>query len=661
MFDSPKRGAAYELLVTTVKSTVGFATETKQCVFISAVLSNSEQIGNWLYSNTGVIVSSESIKTTEKNIGFVSIQQNNIDYYTNDDFYNRNYWVQNVFKKTYLTTRNGKTSEEIFPKNDSKEISLYLMNLLSPNGAVAIYISRPDWIKGYINRIVEIKNYGLNFDNLLHNTNYAEKEKLKILFELHYGKDFIYAQGVEIGIVPHYANLEEGAKLSVEYALRKDFIRNVICTSTLAQGVNIPIRYLLITAFDSYQRNMKARDLQNLVGRTARAGMHTEGSIIITDINLYAQRNLNKGKYNWEKKTALFNPKNSEPCGSTIHMITKPQTIHETYKPMDIKERILNAVIAKDIGIKKLQQEIIDSCKANEVDDRKCSAMIQNLEHYFNLVRNILEAIESHLSFLFTIDSYENLVEKVDNLCKLTLAYALSNEEEKLFLINLFRAIAKNVSENTDKINHTLQAKAMTGIQNTIVISKWISENINDLENKNIDDTIERILPLYRNISETEEKYSDNTILTILKLWISGEPLCNIYSNISDSLPPKQNIIRLEKFCRENIAYSFSFLVGNIIDLCEQITDIMKQQLQYLQKRLKYGLKTLTSISIYEVGLSDRIIAQQITDMLGDYNLGEEQIVDTLRNNEEKIENVLQNYPSFFIEEFRRICQAYSR
>jgi len=657
MFDSPKRGAAYELLVTTIKSTVGFATETKQCVFISAVLSNSEQIGNWLYNGTGVIASSENIKTTEKNIGFVSTRQNNIDYYTNDDFYNKNYWVQNVFKKTSLVKNAKKISKNVFPEDESKDISLYLMNLLSPNGAVAIYISRPDWIRGYIKRIIEIESCGLNFDNLSHNTNDIEKEKLQFLFGLHYGENFIYAQGIKIGVAPHYADLEEGAKLSVEYAIRKEFIRNVICTSTLAQGVNIPIRYLLITAFDSYQRDMKARDLQNLVGRTARAGMHTEGSIIITDINLYAQRHQGGGRHNWGKKTALFNPQNSEPCESTVSMICKPQIIHRKYK-LDFKNDILNAVIAKDIGIKKLRQEVIDSCKTSIADEHERSLIISDLEHYFNLVKKTLEAIESHLSFLFSIDSCENSTENIEEkLCKLTLAYELADEEEKSFLMNLFKAIAKNVSENTDNINHILQAKAMTGIQNTVIISKWISENIADLENKNVDDMIERILPLYHNISENKEKYSNEAIFAILKFWINGEPLCSIYNNVSSLLPPKQDIIRLEKFCRKSIAYSFSFLVGNIIDLCEQLTDSMKLQLQYLQKRLKYGLKTLTSISIYEEGLSDRIITQQIANLLENYSIDEKQIVEILRNNREQIENILQNYPSFFSEEFRRICR----
>jgi len=222
---------------------------------------------------------------------------------------------------------------------------------------------------------------------------------------------------------------------------------------------------------------------------------------------------------------------------------------------------------------------------------------------------------------------------------------AISAEIAEILLYDLFEYI---LHYTAFRGRHWDKATPTSMIQGTDVFAAKI-------KNKNAITTEDDLC-----IIEVREKYSDDVILTILKLWINGEPLCNIYNNISNLLLPKQDIIGLEKFCRESIAYSFSFLVGNIIDLCEQLTDVMKLQLQHLQKRLKYGLKTLTSISIYEVGLSDRIIAQQITYLIGDYNLDEEQIVDTLRNNKEKIENVLQNYPSFFSEEFQRICISYS-
>lgn len=61
----------------------------------------------------------------------------------------------------------------------------------------------------------------------------------------------------------------------------------VICTSTLAQGVNLPIRYLIITSLYQGAEKIKVRDFHNLIGRVGRSGMHTEGSIIFADPAIY--------------------------------------------------------------------------------------------------------------------------------------------------------------------------------------------------------------------------------------------------------------------------------------------------------------------------------------------------------------------------------------
>jgi hypothetical protein len=56
-------------------------------------------------------------------------------------------------------------------------------------------------------------------------------------------------------------------------------LKFVLCTSTLAQGVNLPIRYLIISGTMQGVERIKARDFRNLVGCSGRAGMHTEGTI----------------------------------------------------------------------------------------------------------------------------------------------------------------------------------------------------------------------------------------------------------------------------------------------------------------------------------------------------------------------------------------------
>lgn len=289
-------------------------------------------------------------------------------------------------------------------------MSLYLANLLCHNGSVAIYLSRPDWIETYIKRIIEIKSTQNLFENLISEINEIERDKLKRLMDIHYGVNSSFSKGVLYGVLPHYADLEDGIKTSVEYAIKNDFFKVVICTSTLAQGVNIPIKYLLIAEFSAYQRELQAKEIQNLIGRTARSGMHTEGSIIVTDIKFYEERNNSKGyifqwggKYNWEKKTALFNPQNSEPCGSCILEIFIPLNICNRYEPVFLGGEVIEAIKNGDITLSELNKELVQVAEKIELKYNK-EEIIRNINKYIRNTLYTLDSIETHLCFLKGIE-----------------------------------------------------------------------------------------------------------------------------------------------------------------------------------------------------------------------------------------------------------------
>lgn len=121
------------------------------------------------------------------------------------------------------------------------------------------------------------------------------------------------------GIIGHHSGVPNGVRISTEYALRKSLIACVVCTSTLAQGVNLPLKYLIISNIYQSKEVIKVRDFHNLLGRTARAGQQTEGTIILTE-NVYNQSN-NSYKLNQYKH--LLNVDNSEDCSSNLLKIVR--------------------------------------------------------------------------------------------------------------------------------------------------------------------------------------------------------------------------------------------------------------------------------------------------------------------------------------------------
>ncbi|WP_432009396.1 DEAD/DEAH box helicase [Streptomyces bacillaris] len=104
------------------------------------------------------------------------------------------------------------------------------------------------------------------------------------------GEDHPIVDCVRHGVAYHHAQLPAEVLHAVEDALRADQLKVVCCTSTLTDGVNLPVRSVIINdevddgraATWSGQRQMGPAQLLNAVGRAGRAGRESEGWILLT-------------------------------------------------------------------------------------------------------------------------------------------------------------------------------------------------------------------------------------------------------------------------------------------------------------------------------------------------------------------------------------------
>ena len=104
-----------------------------------------------------------------------------------------------------------------------------------------------------------------------------------------------------------------------------------------------------MTSLNSATKMITTRSFQNLIGRTARSGVYTEGSVLISDPKLYDDRNGGRGAYLWKDAIALFHPNNAEACSSSILMLLRDMEID--YDVVFRGEAIINYIIdnIKDI------------------------------------------------------------------------------------------------------------------------------------------------------------------------------------------------------------------------------------------------------------------------------------------------------------------------
>ncbi|OJV59125.1 MAG: hypothetical protein BGO38_17820 [Cellulomonas sp. 73-145] len=91
---------------------------------------------------------------------------------------------------------------------------------------------------------------------------------------------------VRKGVAYHHAGLPVEVQEAVEDAIRAETIKAVVATSTLTDGVNLPVRTVVIatTEYEGQDpgQRMSAAQLLNAVGRAGRAGKESEGWIVLS-------------------------------------------------------------------------------------------------------------------------------------------------------------------------------------------------------------------------------------------------------------------------------------------------------------------------------------------------------------------------------------------
>ena len=95
------------------------------------------------------------------------------------------------------------------------------------------------------------------------------------------------------GIAVHHGKLPAPVGRRLKRLIDRGMVRVIIATSTLSEGVNIPVNYILIPSIYRGQTRFDLQEFSNLIGRAGRPGVATEGHALIVlseDTASYRQR-----------------------------------------------------------------------------------------------------------------------------------------------------------------------------------------------------------------------------------------------------------------------------------------------------------------------------------------------------------------------------------
>jgi hypothetical protein len=264
------------------------------------------------------------------------------------------------------------------------------------------------------------RDFQLNIKRLI--LDEQEVKRLSQLYAVNLGDDSISTRSTKLGIFFFFFIIPHGIRIALEYAMHENLISFIICTSTLAQGVNLPIRYLIISSFNQGGEYIKARDFNNLIGRAGRAGIHTEGSILFADPRIYDGKNTFRSNWLWKKSQELLDIGRNEPC------ISKLTTIFDPLNSINEKENVnfdANIFVKNYLDSSDIINELIEEILGNNPDGNFTK---ENLEQQLSLKINLISAIENFL--LSNWDELELLKGEDDfsNIVTKTWGYSLSDD-----------------------------------------------------------------------------------------------------------------------------------------------------------------------------------------------------------------------------------------
>lgn len=644
LFDDPSRGTNFELLLSTVKQI--FPKEIQK-ILISAVIPNSEAINRW-FNEDGVIVSNNSIKTTEKRVAFSDLNGSNEQLYFIDPItFEEEFFVPRTVDVSELERLGKERKQKVFPElTNANDISIYYGTKLINNGGVGIFCGRKDTVNVVLRRFIDLNNRNYDLTDFLKNSDRSEVEKIGNLIGQNLGYDSVEYTSSQLGVFSHHSDIPMGIRIAIEYAFSKSKINNVVCTSTLAQGVNLPIKYLIISSVYQAGDAIKVRDFQNLIGRAGRAGKYTEGTIILTEPNIYKSP---KNKWKKQNYEALLNPINTEGCQSNILSIIQFKSVVPTdyrFEPIKfdywslIKERFDSSV-----DYRTKINNILSELKGQN------SPYFKDFNSKIDQIDNTLIAIENYIASMYATEL------ETDSLAENTFGYFLGNEEEQEKIKELFILIKSKII--TSLVETEIIAKNSIGLYQSELLNEWVQENKTSiLSCEKEEDLLGVLTKIIIDLSNNKamRKLSIENLNYISQLWIKGIS----YFQILESCTEKS--ISIEKrgkskpidmsdiisICDNGLGYETSMVLNAINNILEELVGEELDVLTMLIKRLKYGLPLEKEINIYELGFSDRIVVQVIGQEIN--SVSKNQIRNEIKRKSARLEDKLSDFPSYYTQ-----------
>ena len=246
---------------------------------ISAVINNAGDFAKWLCDDENNVIKIDWRPTKQRfgcfKWGTGSDSRATVKYLAqNNDYPFDDFFIPLPFRKSECKTK-AKKSQFLYPNTDI--IAARLAQYYAQTGSTLVFTTTKFLVESIAEHLIAIlKNQPLVIS--------PEMQKIASDFSELFGSQHLLVKAVAHGFGYHHAELPSVIKRRIENAVRSNVMPLIVSTTTLSQGVNLPIKNVIVHSLSKYGTISMAQ-YTNAVGRAGRAGAETEGHIIFCDEN----------------------------------------------------------------------------------------------------------------------------------------------------------------------------------------------------------------------------------------------------------------------------------------------------------------------------------------------------------------------------------------
>jgi replicative superfamily II helicase len=243
---------------------------------ISAVINNAGDFAQWLCGDKNNVIKIDW-RPTKQRLGYLkwSLGSNpraTVQYLSQtDDYPSDNFFIPLPFLKSQCWMK--KLNRKPYMKN--VVVAARIAQYYTQTGSTLVFTTSKSLVESISECLIELlKMQPLSY---LPEMQIISSELAELL-----GSDHLLVKSVNYGFCYHHAELPSTVRRRIENAVRNNIIPLIISTTTLSQGVNLPIKNVIVHSISMYS-TITMSQYANAVGRAGRAGAETEGHIIFCD------------------------------------------------------------------------------------------------------------------------------------------------------------------------------------------------------------------------------------------------------------------------------------------------------------------------------------------------------------------------------------------